>query len=121
MKDAVQGLNTDVPYQARVYHIQTEDSGLGNPHIITHLYFEGTIIDSKKTSYSDILKVDRLQEVVKELMKEQHKAMIKNLLSGLYDRQFKAADRPKQNDPSETERSLDQIIFDYLAESKKKV
>ncbi|GFP33969.1 hypothetical protein HKBW3S42_02309, partial [Candidatus Hakubella thermalkaliphila] len=42
------GYNNSVTYKGKVYHVQTEDSGLNNPIIVTLLYFKGTILASKK-------------------------------------------------------------------------
>src|SRR5438105_972990 len=81
----VPGFNHNVKYRGGIFHCQTEDSGIGNPHIITHLFVGGNILATKKTSYADIVKTDRLEEVVSELMQEQHKEMLKKLLSGQYD------------------------------------
>ena len=71
------GFNHNIMYKGEVYHIQTEDSGVANPHIVTLLYQAGTIIGSRKTSYADIIKMDNLDKVVEELMKEQHKEMLR--------------------------------------------
>jgi hypothetical protein len=81
----VLGFNHNLKYKGEVFHVQTEDSGVANPHIITLLYRGGVIICSKKTSYSDILKMDSLEIVVEELMKEQHKDMMRRLKSGEFD------------------------------------
>ena len=81
----VLGFNHNLTYKGEVFHVQTEDSGVANPHIITLLYRGGVIINSKKTSYSDILKIDNLEVVVEELMKEQHKEMMRRLKSGEFD------------------------------------
>ena len=81
----VVGFNHNFRYQGEVYHVQTEDSGLKNPHIITLLYRGGTILASKKTSYADIAKVDNLEQVVEDLMKEQHKEMLRRLKDGEFD------------------------------------
>lgn len=81
----VLGFNHNVKYKDEVFHVQTEDSGVSNPHIITLLYRGGVIISSKKTSYSDILKIDNLEVVVEELMKEQHKDMMRRLKAGEFD------------------------------------
>jgi hypothetical protein len=78
------GYNTNVSYKGTVYHVQTEDSGIRNPHIITLLYDKGTILASKKISYADIVTAPDYKEQVRELMKNQHKAMIKELISGKY-------------------------------------
>jgi hypothetical protein len=82
---AVTGFNHNIKHKGRVYHVQTEDSGVSNPHIITHLFVGGNILASKKTSYADILNAENLAEVVRELMEEQHKEMLRNLINGVYD------------------------------------
>jgi hypothetical protein len=82
---AVTGFNHNIKHKGKVYHVQTEDSGRNNPHIITHLFVGGNILASKKTSYADILNADNLAEVVRELMEEQHKEMLRNLINGVYD------------------------------------
>ena len=81
----VVGFNHNFRYKGVIYHIQTEDSGLKSPNIVTLLYQGGTILASKKTSYADITKVDNLAQVVEELMKEQHKAMLRSLKAGEFD------------------------------------
>ncbi len=79
------GFNHNIKHQGRIYHVQTEDSGVSNPHIITHLFVGGNILATKKTSYADIVNADNLTVVVRELMEEQHKAMLRNLVNGVYD------------------------------------
>lgn len=86
----VVGFNHNVRYREQLFHVQTEDSGLKNPHIITLLYFGGTIIASKKTSYADITRVDNLEAVVEDLMKEQHKEMLRRLKNGEFDKNIQA-------------------------------
>ena len=81
----VVGFNHNFRYQGEVYHIQTEDSGVKSPNIVSLLYQGGTILASKKTSYADISKVDNLDKVVEELMKEQHKGILRSLKSGEFD------------------------------------
>src|SRR5260370_223697 len=82
---AVTGFNHNIKHKGRVYHVQTEDSGVSNPHIITHLFVGGNILASKKTSYQDIVNAENLPELVKEMMEEQHKEMLRNLIGGTYD------------------------------------
>jgi len=81
----VLGFNHNVVYKGVVFHAQTEDSGVKNPHIITLLYRGGVILCSKKTSYADILMMENLETVVEELMKAQHKDMLRRLKSGEFD------------------------------------
>jgi hypothetical protein len=80
------GYNTNVRHKGRIYHIQTEDSGINHPHIITHLFADGgRIVASKKTSYAEQVGAPDLRDTVKALMREQHKAMFIGLRDGVYD------------------------------------
>ncbi len=98
---AVTGFNHNIKHKGKVYHVQTEDSGVKNPHIITHLFVGGNILASKKTSYADILNAENLAEVVRELMEEQHKEMLRNLINGVYDNIDAAASTVKAYQPGQ--------------------
>ena len=82
------GFNHNITYQGVGFHVQTEDSGINNPQLVTLLYHGGTIISSQKTLYADIIKVDNLERVVEELAKEQHKGMLKRLTKGEFDQRI---------------------------------
>jgi hypothetical protein len=136
----VVGFNHNVMYKGEVFHIQTEDSGIANPHIITLVYRGGTILASKKTSYADIIKIENLEQVVEDLMKEQHKGMMRNLKAGHFDQRAfgpqpaalplmdveenkPAAAGPAESPPpsrqaprevARSSQSLDEVILDYL-------
>jgi hypothetical protein len=80
------GYNNNVRHKNRVFHIQTEDSGVKHPHIITHLFMDGgRILKSVKRSYAEHVGADAMQDVVKLMMKEQHKAMFIALRDGQFD------------------------------------
>jgi hypothetical protein len=88
MADAKQGMvagfNHNVKHRGNVYHVQTEDSGLSNPQIITHLFAGGNILASKKIFYGDIAEAENLVAIVRELMEEQHKDVLRGLVRGVY-------------------------------------
>jgi hypothetical protein len=79
------GYNTDFKFQGKVFHCQTEDGGVNSPYVTSLLYLRGAILASRKTSYADILKADCLDEVVRGLMMDQHKQMIRDLMHGKLD------------------------------------
>ncbi|MET0287222.1 MAG: hypothetical protein ABW352_22245 [Polyangiales bacterium] len=80
------GYNTNVRHKGKLYHIQTEDSGIDHPHVITHLFADGgRIVASKKTSYAERVGSEGLADQVKKLMQAQHKAMFIALRDGVYD------------------------------------
>jgi hypothetical protein len=79
------GYNTNVRHGGHLFHIQTEDSGRDHPHIITHLFTEGTILASRKKSYTEFLEDDHWEDIVRQLMKDQHKTMFVELRDGVHD------------------------------------
>jgi hypothetical protein len=85
----VVGFNHNVQYKGKVYHIQTEDSGLPFAHYITHLFVGGNILASKKSSYAELapegVAPPELAPKLRKLMEGQHKEVIKNLIAGKYD------------------------------------
>ncbi|NUO52665.1 MAG: FHA domain-containing protein [Polyangiaceae bacterium] len=80
------GFNNNVKYKGAEYHIQTEDSGLDKPHVITHLFADGgRIIMSHKRSYAkDVTRPD-VTPFVRALMKGQHMEMVLYLREGRFD------------------------------------
>ncbi|MDC4226860.1 MAG: hypothetical protein MPW15_22105 [Candidatus Manganitrophus sp.] len=82
------GINTDIQFKGEVYHVQTEDGGIDNPIVTTLLFKGGAIFSSKKTNYAEILQSPSYQQVVRELMKEQHKNMVRDLTAGKFDTGF---------------------------------
>src|SRR6185295_7093963 len=80
------GYNNNVRHRGRLFHIQTEDSGINHPHVITHLFMDGgRILKSVKKSYAEHVGSDTLKDTVRVLMKEQHKAMFIALRDGQFD------------------------------------
>lgn len=118
----VPGFNHNIMHKGKMFHIQTEDSGIKNPHIITHLFVGGNILSTKKTSYADILNSDHVEEVVREIMEEQHKSMLRELKRGVYDppeeRAASASAEPATAPLAslELEAGLDEVILNYLAQ-----
>lgn len=93
------GYNTNVRHKGRVFHIQTEDSGIARPHVITHLFADGgRVLKTAKTSYADLVGADDVQVQVKKLMQDQHKAMFIALRDGQFDAQFEVPAAPSPLD-----------------------
>lgn len=92
------GYNNNVRHRGRLFHIQTEDSGVNHPHVITHLFMDGgRILKSVKKSYAEHVGSDTLKDTVKSLMKEQHKAMFIALRDGQFD---ELVEGKKPSDPN---------------------
>src|SRR5258706_8656088 len=95
MQSPLLGFNNNVKHRGRLFHIQTEDSGIRHPHVITHLFMDGgRILKTVKTSYAEHVGSDRLSNVVRDLMKEQHKMMFIALRGGQFDYVLDPDDEP---------------------------
>jgi len=79
------GFNTDFKYRGETYHAQTEDNGVNNPVVVTLLYFKGAILASKKTPYGGMIEREGWQKELMELMKSQHREIMRELLAGRFD------------------------------------
>jgi len=80
------GFNNNVRHRGRIFHIQTEDSGVKNPRIVTHLFADGgRIIKTTRTEYAEHVARADMQTFVRSLMKEQHKQMFTALRLGELD------------------------------------
>ncbi len=80
------GFNNNVKYRDKVFHVQTEDSGLDKPHIITHLFADGgRVIKSHKRIYLAEVNRPDVTLYVRALMKGQHMEMVLLLREGKFD------------------------------------
>lgn len=83
---AQMGFNNNVKHDGQVFHVQTEDSGLDAPHVITHLFADGgRVIKSHKRSYKDELSRSDVAGYVRSLMKAQHMEMVLALREGRFE------------------------------------
>jgi hypothetical protein len=83
---AQMGFNNNIKFNERVFHVQTEDSGLDQPHVVTHLFADGgRIIKSHKRSYAHHVNRPDVTEYVRALMKAQHLEMVLALREGRFD------------------------------------
>jgi hypothetical protein len=84
---AQMGFNNNIKFKSTEFHVQTEDSGLDAPHIITHLFADGgRVIKSHKRSYESEVKRPDVAEFVRGLMKAQHLEMVMKLREGSFDK-----------------------------------
>jgi hypothetical protein len=129
----ITGFNTDIKHNEKVYHIQTEDKGLQNPYIESLVYVGGEILASKKTSYAEQAGSGVDEKWIGSLMEQQHRTMIAAIKRGRFDVVAditKVGPRPTMAGPMpappaveppppplaiDEDRTLDQVIIDYLA------
>ncbi len=79
------GFNHNVRHGGKTYHVQTEDLGTSNPVVVTHLFCGGNVVAASRADYRDALGAPDVTARVRSLMQEQHKQMLRRLVSGAYD------------------------------------
>ena len=108
----ITGFNTDVQFNGKTYHVQTEDRGTDNPVLETLVYVKGQILDSQKTSYRELFKTGPDEKRLAGMLEAQHKRIIRSIKNGRYD--------PDGIKPFGhgllSDRSLDEVILGFLEE-----
>src|ERR1700730_14846745 len=127
----ITGYNTDVKHNNRLFHIQTEDKGESTPYVESLVYVGGEILATRKTSYAALLRSGRDDHAIQELMEQQHRTMIAAIQRGRFDgpdgsvrvpegmsataSEVETEVGPMPEQTSAGDRTLDQVILDYLA------
>lgn len=78
----ITGFNTDIEFDGKTYHVQTEDKGLATPIVLSLVYDRGTILASKRTPYDDLLEGTLDEEVLAERLQKQHRLICAAIRSG---------------------------------------
>jgi hypothetical protein len=109
----ITGFNTDVEHDGRVFHVQTEYKGRGNPVVETLVYSGGEILTTRKTAYEELASSSDYSEgAVTKLMEEQHRTLIREIRDGRFD-----PEGPKPFGYNIiTNRSLDEVVIDFLVQ-----
>jgi len=139
----ITGYNTDVKHRNRVFHVQTEDKGESNPCVESLVYVGGEILATRRVSYAETAAKGRDDGAIQELMEQQHRAMIAAIQRGKFDGpnggvRAGGAEEPEEKPAPKAakaaleetalagpgpgtagqtagDRTLDQVILDYLA------
>lgn len=80
MRSPIRGQNSNATHKGTVYHIQTEDMGVQRCFFTTHVFCNGMVLLSKKSTYA----VDDPTNNIQLLMAAQHNDIVKKIeLEGL--------------------------------------
>jgi hypothetical protein len=97
----VLGFNNNVRHRGRLFHIQTEDSGIKFSRIVTHLFADGgRIIKTSRIDYLEHIDKEDVSAIVRTLMKEQHRAMFVALRGGELDQILESTLGPLPEPPA---------------------
>jgi len=122
------GYNTDIDFGGMTYHVQTEDKGRNNPVIESLVYANGEILYSRRTPYKDLLAEGVDAKALANLMDRQHRTIVEAIRRGRLevlsaqpevdeadDTAVSASGPPAGSAP---ERTLDEVILEYLEAQK---
>jgi hypothetical protein len=79
------GYNTTITRNGVDFHVQTQDKGRSANYVESTVYKSGRVLSSKKTFYTSLLDHPDLQEKIKQVIKEQHNALLKEIADGKFD------------------------------------
>jgi hypothetical protein len=118
----ITGHNTDITHNGVIYHVQTEDKGKSNPIVETLVYKGGEILDAKRTSYVEMIQDGYDEKKIISLIEEQHRTVISEIKVGKYDKGGGAVllSDALGIDLIDSQKSLDQVILEYLASEAEK-
>ncbi len=123
------GFNTDIEHAGRVYHVQTEDKGSSNPYIESLVYSQGEILYSRRTPYHELIAKGIDPKTVANLMERQHRTIAEAIRRGMLNKLTGGVELPGVDDVAVSsepeaeaaeERTLDQVILDYLQAQKQR-
>jgi len=107
----ITGYNTDVEFDGRIFHVQTEDKGRANPMVESLVYSGGEILTTRRLPYEDLAASEEYsEEAVMKLMEGQHQDLIREIQNGKFD-----PEGPKPFGYNIiTNRSLDEVVLEFL-------
>jgi len=83
----ITGFNTDVKWGDKVFHVQTEDKGSGNPLIESLIYVKGAILDAYRTNYGDFLDSETFSEsTLQKILEFQHRQIVTFIKKGQFQK-----------------------------------
>ncbi len=77
----ISGFNHNLRHQGILFHVQTEDGGIANPYVVTTVFFQGNVVAQRRRGYEKFTQIPEREEIVRTMMQEQHKEMMKDLVN----------------------------------------
>lgn len=108
----ITGFNTDIEYEGVVYHVQTEDKGLGSPLILSLVYSGGAILAAKRSRYEDLIEAGFSEELLTQRLQRQHRLICAAINAGRIEDLKRMSSRPTEEPVIlEAEPTIDQLII----------
>lgn len=113
----ITGYNTEIKHRGRLFHVQTEDKGMGNPIIESLIYIGGEILDSVRSSYKESVNAAGFSKAsILKLMEAQHTQVLQTIKDGQYDPKPDASSGPVGEGLVTAEHTLDEVVLSLIAD-----
>jgi len=113
----ITGINTDIKYKGKVYHVQTEEK---EPFFETLVYHGGAILKKKTYNYIKYHGNSLTPDEIRKLLEKHHKEILLSIKNGLLEKKAqdtKAGQKPsRENNPNLN--TLDELLIKYLSSKK---
>ena len=107
------GFNSNVERDGQVYHVQTEDKGLGHAVVETRVYSGGQVVAAVEHSYADLAdSPDYSEDRILRRMREQHQSLIRGLETGAIEDLEVRLQVPVGN--PDVEHLVDEYVEDWI-------
>jgi hypothetical protein len=106
----ITGANTDVEYEGRTYHVQTEDRGRENPVVESLIYCQGEILGTRRYEYAEEMAESYNETRVIALVERQHQKLIREIRNGLWSEEGPHL----VGEEFLTDRSFDELVSEFL-------
>ena len=79
------GFNTEITHKGTSFHVQTQDKGMSAQYVESIIYKSGKVLASRRTFYTSFLGSSNIQGKIREIIKEQHDTILKEIREGKFD------------------------------------
>jgi hypothetical protein len=97
------GHNTNLTVAGTLYHVQTEDRGVGHARIDTMVYCRGRVLHRRVGKYEDLLPLNAEREqALRKRVDDQHRTVVEEMRSGALPLSPRAENAPAPADGAKT-------------------
>ena len=79
------GYNTEMKHGQEIFHVQTQDKMSPAYYIESIIYKSGKVLSSRRKDYTSFLNQPNLQDILNQMIEDQHKGILKEISEGKFD------------------------------------
>ncbi len=99
----IPGFTTSVEFNGKAYQVQTEDKGPSRAMVVSLVYDGGSVVLSKRSTYSELLGADPDPDALDKKLKHQHKVLCAAVAAGKLDDLIRLGERQRPGTSSKSD------------------